>query len=101
MSCKNSHVYLKKGDAVIPDDFSEELQFLLLRPTRDPEDDPLLYDLLMRLVVSLSVVPPEVLYAYNKSHFFAQYMNWSLSKRKGAVHAIKTNRLQRAQKVTT
>lgn len=79
-----------------PNDLSLGLQRLLLRPRVDRDKDPMLYNLLMRLLSSLVPVPYEVMYAFNKHHFFKQYQTWSTARQKWAVSEIEKNRLKRA-----
>ncbi len=72
---------------------------LLLRPKKKFEkEDPLLYDLLMQLLVSLHQSSPQYLYAFNKPLFFERYAKWPKGKKHWAIGRILANNVQQKQK---
>ncbi|MFA7193347.1 MAG: DUF6638 family protein [Candidatus Paceibacterota bacterium] len=88
------------GEEIDVEKIPEELKLCLLRPVVKSEEDPILYNLLMSLLVTLVWSPCELTYAFNKPYFFNQYLQWSETRKKHAIACVEKNRLKRAQKKT-
>jgi hypothetical protein len=80
---------LKRDAAVRASDLSHGLRRLLLRPTVKRQDDPVLHDLLMRILVSLNTFSYEEVYAHNRAYFFGQYLKWTRAEKRWSRACIK------------
>lgn len=79
---------------------SQSARELLLRPKKQFEkEDPLLYDLLMQLLVSVNHASPAYVYAFNKKTFFERYARWPVNKKHWSIARILGSTIVQKQKV--
>lgn len=89
-------IRLERKEPISVDKLPQGLFNLLLRPLPSCRDEnPLLFELLMKLIVNLQPMPPEVVYGYDKNLFFDRYTQWTEAKRQWAIGWIRENRVKK------